>query len=386
MTYFYQFLEPVSQELAQTAKELEGAIYRSPRAMLTHSRTFIEVLLEKVMIHENMPNEPYLTIIERIQDLDKQGILKDDVKHVLHEIRKLGNQASHDGRQFRYSESLKAWEHIHTVIKWFVEVYGYYKIEVPDYVDPKVKVESSYDLEEINIRFKKIETLLKQSIHREQEEMIEPQSTEETKEKGAFIQKVTEPLLNDTINEAPGLTPVRTIIYGDDAVDVPYFLRDAFLLPQRFSNSERFLVRLGGEEEARIMSELPATLEGFHERVTRYKETHSKTFFNELKQFIEEEIRRKKLIQNRPGELFLFYQGEEIVVTEELGKVEINNENFKGMPGLIEQLNNNAVSTVGDLPKELVIIGKYKGVGATRMDSFFQQLKAIQAKNIKEEL
>ena len=66
--YFYDFLNQISEEFTRTLRELENAIYNSPRSMLTHSRTFIETLLEKVMIHENMENEPYLTIIERIQD------------------------------------------------------------------------------------------------------------------------------------------------------------------------------------------------------------------------------------------------------------------------------------------------------------------------------
>lgn len=387
MSYFYRFLEPVSRELAQTTKELEGAIYNSPRAMLTHSRTFIEAILEKIMINENMPNEPYLTIIERINDLDEQALLNVDVKNALHEVRKLGNQAAHDGRQFRFSESLKAWEHIYIIVKWFVEVYGYYKIEVPPYVDPKMKAESFYDLEEMNIRFKKIEILLKQSINREEassnqyEERTELKK--EDKEYKPGSQAATESILNDTIDKAPGLTPVRTIIYSEDSIDIPYFLRDAFLLPQRFEKSEEFVLRLVEKQEARIMSELPSSLVDFHKRITRRNESHSKTFFDELKYFIKEEIRRKKLIESRPGELFVFYESDEIVVTEELSKVEINKVNFDGMPNLINQMNEDEIKTVGDLPKELVVIGKYNRVGKTTVGNFFEQLKAIQKITIK---
>ncbi|GAA0303728.1 hypothetical protein GGQ92_003205 [Gracilibacillus halotolerans] len=112
-TYFYKFLEPVSEELARTLKELENAIYNSPRSMLTHSRTLIEAIMEKVMVHENMPNEPYLTIQERIEDLDKAGLLTEEVKDALHEVRRLGNIAAHDVRQFRYSESLNVGTHLY---------------------------------------------------------------------------------------------------------------------------------------------------------------------------------------------------------------------------------------------------------------------------------
>src|SRR5699024_1208085 len=388
MSYFYKFLEDISQELARTLYELENAIYNSPRSMLTHSRTFIEALLEKVMIHENMPNEPYLTIKERIQDLDDNGLLTDKVKNSFHEVRKLGNIAAHDTRQFRFSESLIAWEHIYIIVRWFVEVYGSYEIEVPEYVDPIMRTDRSYDLEEMAFRFQKIEELLKQSLAKEQPKNINKNADDQD------VKINKEPLDRDlhkenefitkSIDTPPGLIPVRTITYGEESIDIPYFLRDAFLLPQRFEESERFLVRLGGEEEARIMSELPNSLEGFHERVTRYKESHSETLFHELRAFINEEIRRRKLMQSRPGELFLFYQSNEIVVTEDLGSIDVNKENFTGMPGLIDQLNEDGIHKVRDLPKELVIIGKYKGVGKGRVESFFNQLQEKQTAKIEE--
>ena len=51
-TYFYQFLEPISKELALLAKELENSIFSSPRTMLTHSRVFIENILQQVTKEE----------------------------------------------------------------------------------------------------------------------------------------------------------------------------------------------------------------------------------------------------------------------------------------------------------------------------------------------
>lgn len=385
--FFYDFLEPVSMEFTRTLRELEGAIYNSPRSMLTHSRTFIEFLLEKVMIYENLHNERDLTLLERIKLLDEKGLLNDEVRNALHEVRKLGNQAAHDTRQFRFSESLTAWEHIYTIVKWFVEVYVSYDIQVPEYVDPMMRSDHMYGLEEMALRFKKIEELLKQSLERDQSKTADQRDDRDGKntDHPAEVRQNSDISNNrdyvaevSTMDEEPGFTTIRTITYGDDSVDVPYFLRDAFLLPQRFPESERFLIRLGGEQEARIMSELPSSLEGFHKRVTRYNENHSETFFKELKDFIAEEIRRKKLMRSRPGELFLFYESDEIVVTEELGEVEINNDNFKGLPGLIEQLNADGIFKVRDLPKELLILGKYKGVGKGRVESFFNQLKEMQ--------
>lgn len=83
-------------------------------------------------------------------------------------------------------------------------------------------------------------------------------------------------------------------------------------------------------------------------------------------------------MHKRPGELFLFYKSEEIVVTEDFGNVDINKENFTGVPGLIDQLNADGIYKVKDLPRELLILGKYKGVGKGRVENFFNQLKELQ--------
>src|SRR5699024_7104908 len=96
------------------------------------------------------------------------------------------------------------------------------------------------------------------------------------------------------------------------------------------------------------------------------------------KQFVAEEIRRRKLIESRPGELFLFYKSKEIVVTEILGEIAINTDEFTGSPSLIKQLQEDSIYKVRDLPKELLIIGKYNGVGKHRVENFFNQLREKQ--------
>lgn len=176
------------------------------------------------------------------------------------------------------------------------------------------------------------------------------------------------------LNE-PGFTTIRTITYKDDRIEVPYFLRDAFLLPQRFQKSETFLIRLGAEQEARIMSELPNNLGGLHKQVKRYNEKNDEQLFQELKIYIEEEKTRRKIILDRHGELLLFYKTEHIVLTDELKKVPLTTTEFQGIPSLIRQLNEDEILTVGQLPMELVILGKYKNVGIVNVEKLFEQLK-----------
>lgn len=358
-TYFYQFLEVESKELAYVARELEHSIFTNPRTMLTHARIFVETILQKVMKLENIETEQWTTLKEHLDLLTEHGYLTTEVKEALHTIRLKGNQATHQARQIRYSEALITWEAIYDVVKWYVEVYAPLTMEVPTYEDPAVKYEQVFDTSELEERLQMLEKLIQQSIEGKAGE----------KEVG-HVKPI--PLFKD---QKPGYTTIRTLTYKNQQLDIPYFLRDAFLLPQRFDSSERFLIRLGAEQQARIMSELPDNLENLHKHVTRYNETNDEALFHELTNFVAEEKARRELKVRRPGELFFFYKTDYVVVTEHLENIELTTENFTGFPSFIKQLNEQGFEKVGQLPSELVTLAKYKGVGKGTLEKFFNQLK-----------
>ncbi|WP_423410498.1 DUF4145 domain-containing protein [Heyndrickxia sp. MSNUG] len=362
-TYFYQFLEPISKELALLAKELENSIFTSPRTMLTHSRVFIENILQQVSQAEELVEDPRTNLKERLDMLNDNGYLIPDIRDALHLVRRLGNQAAHDARMFRYSEALLSWEALYSIVRWYVEVYGPVEVIVPEYQDPSPQVEKVFDMSELEVRLKGLEELLKNS----------GQKPAEKTAKQEVAAAVAAPVVD--VQETPGFTPIRTISYKGRKLDVPYFLRDAFLLPQRFDKSETFLIRLGAEQEARIMSELPNNLEGLYKNVKRYSEKNDEQLFEELHTFIEEEKARRNLTLKRPGELFFFYKANHLVVTEELSKVPLTADEFTGIPSLLRQLNEDQIETVGQLPKELVILAKYENVGVGTVEKLFEQLK-----------
>jgi hypothetical protein len=363
-TYFYQFLEPISKELALLAKELENSIFSSPRTMLTHSRVFIENILQQVTKAEGILEDPRTGLKERLDLLNDQGYLIPEIRDALHLVRRMGNQAAHDARMFRYSEALLSWEALYSIVKWYVEVYGPVDVAVPEYQDPSPQAEKAFDMTELEIRLKGLEDLLKNPS---------PQQAE-TPAREEVAAAVAAPAAE--VQETPGFTPIRTITYKGMSLEIPYFLRDAFLLPQRFDKSETFLIRLGAEQEARIMSELPSNLEGLHKNVKRYNEKNDEQFFEELGIYIEEEKVRRNLTLKRQGELFFFYKASHIVVTEELKKVPLTAVEFTGIPSLLRQLNEDQIYTVGQLPMELVILAKYDNVGVGTIEKLFDQLKA----------
>jgi hypothetical protein len=207
-----------------------------------------------------------------------------------------------------------------------------------------------------------LEELLKASIQVQGEEPGKTEAAATTEE------------LVDT--KLPGFTPIRTLVYKGQELDVPYFLRDAFLLPQRFDKSETFLIRLGGEQQARIMSQLPNNLEGVHKHVKRYNEKNDEILYDELKTFIQEEEVRRKLTLERPGELFFFYKADHIVVTEKLSNISLTTSEFTGIPSLLRQLNDDQIETVGQLPKELVILANYENVGVGTVERLIDQLRS----------
>lgn len=183
---------------------------------------------------------------------------------------------------------------------------------------------------------------------------------------------------NPPKQEQPGFTTIRTLTYKGQKLEVPYFLRDAFLLPQRFAPSETLLIRLGAEQQARIMSELPNNLEEIHKHVKRYNEKNDEKLFEELKMFIEEEKIRRQLPIERPEELFFFYKAEHIVVMDELSKIPLTTDEFTGIPDLLRQLNDDCIERVEQLPKEPFILAKYENVRIGIVEKLFDQLKAKQ--------
>lgn len=174
-SYFYQFLEPISKELAFVARELENSIFKSPRTMLTHARMFVENILQQVIRAENLPDESWSNLKDRIDLLNENGYLVSEIRDALHHVRQIGNQAAHDARTFRYSEALLSWESVYRIVKWYVEVYGPVDCTVPLYQDPSPQIKQSYGIAEIQERLKVLERLLVSSIKKSEKQ---PQNEE----------------------------------------------------------------------------------------------------------------------------------------------------------------------------------------------------------------
>ncbi|GKV54112.1 hypothetical protein NCCP2222_00590 [Sporosarcina sp. NCCP-2222] len=359
-SYFYHFLEPISDDLSQMANGLEKSIYSSPQTMLMHARTFVEAILQRVMIAEQLSGEDNLTLKERIDLLEKKGLLEKEVLDALHQVRMNGNSAAHETRNFRYSEALLSWEAIYLIVRWYVKKYSPQDIKVPAYQDPEPRKGDETEVSELEERLQKMEALIRSNIQQH---------------KGLTEEMETAASSSSPEDALPGLASVRTIVYKDRSLEVPHFLRDAFLLPQRFEKSESYLSVLGAEEEVRVMSELPNNLEGLHEDVEGFSEEHDEMLFTELKHLIKEETARREVELGHPGKLILFYKSDYVIVTDPLANISLSEEEFDGHPSLFHQLQEDQIERVGQLPKDLATLTKYDDVGLAEVEELFGQLK-----------
>ncbi len=65
-------------------------------------------------------------------------------------------------------------------------------------------------------------------------------------------------------------------------------------------------------------------------------------------------------------------------MTEELSEAPFTVDELTGSPSFLRQLNEDQIETVGQLPKELVILAKYENVGVGTVEKLFEQLKGKQ--------
>ncbi|AOV07375.1 DUF4145 domain-containing protein [Sporosarcina ureilytica] len=339
----YEILLDINVSLAELTVEIEKLIYVSPRAAMQTIRTMAETLARHISEIEKIESDE-LSFSDLQMKLNREGILTPTVDQAFQFVRRNGNVASHDAtRKILIREALFCWEYQHLILTWYIETYASPNLTVPTYIEP-LPSKTDYESEEIILHIQGLINRLEQNSKGKKKINLSPKT-------------------------------VREIYYKDQSVEVPHFLRDAFLLPQRFPKSTTFLIRLNGEQQARLMSELPYQIDGLHKFVKRFNESNDARFFEELCQFIQEEKERKELKENYSGETLLFYKAEHVILTEKLANVELTKENFVGQTSLLRALHEQGFERVSDLPKELVLLGKYPNVGEVALANLFNQLK-----------
>jgi len=159
MKSFFSILEKEFQELASLGYKVEENIFINPALAVIDSRLYAEKILEAVIKKENQEYMIIYSQFERIKNLNKEGILDDNIVRDFDDIRIIGNKAVHEGKNNDIEYSVRLHKKLYSITKWFFEAYSSdYSMQVPLYTIP------DFSQAQEKISFLEIDNIIKQRI------------------------------------------------------------------------------------------------------------------------------------------------------------------------------------------------------------------------------
>lgn len=139
--------------LAMIGKSAEQHVYRDPNAAMVRLRSFAEKLTDVLFQLESLKVNKEDTQFTKLNLLQSEEVLSDDIVSLFHTIRKIGNDAAHDGNYGQTKEAIEILGFAFYLSCWFMEVYVSFEFEAPEFIQPmdidKLKDTRIKELEEI---------------------------------------------------------------------------------------------------------------------------------------------------------------------------------------------------------------------------------------------
>ncbi|USK35046.1 DNA phosphorothioation-dependent restriction protein DptF [Bacillus sp. F19] len=149
-SHSFEFIQNLNPDLSQLGMIIDKIFYADPHGVLVKGRLFAEQLSKDVVKREaGLENLLYVRQVERIDGLEKEGLLTNEIAKSFDSIRYLGNQASHKNSNFDLETALKMHKNLFKVAVWYMEVYGDYEFVPPNYQHPLFK-EKGFSNEELD--------------------------------------------------------------------------------------------------------------------------------------------------------------------------------------------------------------------------------------------
>ncbi|MCP1144878.1 DUF4145 domain-containing protein [Lysinibacillus endophyticus] len=144
----FKFLGDYSSTLKELVLRFEDLLWDQPQAAMMNARLFGETLVNMIFEQENM-NEVYpLKQWEKTNRLYNHDIIPDDIYKKFEYIRKNGNTAVHQPTEMDIEVAKQAHQFIFDLGVWYVEVYGSYKFNAPDYELPAKQIQEPHFIQE----------------------------------------------------------------------------------------------------------------------------------------------------------------------------------------------------------------------------------------------
>lgn len=121
--------------LANLGETAERNVHIDPHTTLMKLRLFAETMTKYILASENIREAYGTTQVDRINTLRKEGILEPELIEMFETLRRKGNQAVHEADYGKVEEA-KAMLHLaFRMSVWFMEVYGDWNFQAPEYVE-----------------------------------------------------------------------------------------------------------------------------------------------------------------------------------------------------------------------------------------------------------
>lgn len=132
----FDFLKEKFPELAKFGELAEKYLYDDPVSSLIKLRMIEETMVTMIQRFDNVWIPKEKDAAYRINELYHQDLLTQDLREILHALRKAGNYAVHRN-QGTVDETKTLLEMAYSLCEWFYQTYGDWEYEHRDYVMPE---------------------------------------------------------------------------------------------------------------------------------------------------------------------------------------------------------------------------------------------------------
>ncbi|WP_214630768.1 type I restriction-modification system endonuclease [Paenibacillus agaridevorans] len=132
----FEFLQDRWEILSNLGEMAERNLFVDPNTSLIKLRMFGETLTKYICAMEEMDETKELTQVDRLSQLKREDLISDDIVDYLHTLRKIGNKAVHESGYGTTPESRALTLLAFRLSVWFMQVYGDWNFQAPEYIEP----------------------------------------------------------------------------------------------------------------------------------------------------------------------------------------------------------------------------------------------------------
>ncbi|WP_085508983.1 type I restriction-modification system endonuclease [Thalassobacillus devorans] len=141
----FSFLRGKWDVLANLGEAAEKNVYQDPHTTLMKLRLFGETMSKFILALENI-SEPYRNRhVDRITTLLNEGLVEPELYNIFDTLRLKGNKASHEAGYGEIEEAKVLLNLAFRLSTWFMEVYGDWGFEAPNYIEPEEQSDIDVD-------------------------------------------------------------------------------------------------------------------------------------------------------------------------------------------------------------------------------------------------